>query len=106
MCEGVGALHRLQCGPRLDERVVVPALSGKDEQAPVQLPRRSAVIQESAGTATTVTSCPTAGRGGRPAVLQQLAALGFVPCEDLQAEGYGAYRNLLNQAATSEGAKR
>jgi peptide methionine sulfoxide reductase MsrB len=34
------------------------------------------------------------------------AALRFVACEDLLAEGYGAYRELLNQAATTEGAKR
>ena len=35
-----------------------------------------------------------------------LAALRFVPSEDLQAAVYGACRNLLNQAATIEGAKR
>jgi len=34
------------------------------------------------------------------------AALLFVPYEDLQAEVDGACRNLRNQAATSEGAKR
>ena len=34
------------------------------------------------------------------------AALRFVPYEDLQAEVYGACRNLRHQAATSEGAKR
>ena len=34
------------------------------------------------------------------------AALRFVPSEDLQAEGDGAHRNLCDQAATSEGAKR
>ena len=34
------------------------------------------------------------------------AALRFVPYEDLEAEGYGVYRQLLNQAATTKGAKR
>jgi hypothetical protein len=41
--------------------------------------------EQALGAATTVTS------------------LRFVPYED---QGYGAYRKLLNQAATSEGAKR
>jgi hypothetical protein len=34
------------------------------------------------------------------------AALPLVPYEDLQVEVYGAYLNLHNEAATSEGAKR
>jgi hypothetical protein len=34
------------------------------------------------------------------------AALRLVSSGDLQAEVYGACRNLRNQAATSEGAKR
>ena len=33
------------------------------------------------------------------------AALRLVPCEDLQAEGDGACRELLSQAETIEGAK-
>ena len=33
-------------------------------------------------------------------------ALRFVPHEDLQTEGYGAYWNLLNQGTTTKGAKR
>ena len=43
--------------------------------------------------------------GGRRYCINS-AALRFLPYEDLQAEGYGAYRKLLNQAATTEGAKR
>jgi hypothetical protein len=43
--------------------------------------------------------------GGRRCCISS-AALRCVPYEDLQAEGYGAYRKLLNQAATTEGAKR
>ena len=80
----------------------------KDEQALVQLPRRGARSPRRAlGTATTVTSqrmAPLEESG--PAILHQLGRVGFVACEDLQAEGYGAYRNLCDQAATSEGAKR
>lgn len=34
------------------------------------------------------------------------ATLRFVPHEDLQALGYGAYRKLLNQAVKTEGAKQ
>jgi hypothetical protein len=52
---------------------------------------RRAVTQESAGDS-------------HPAV--NSVALRFVPSEDLQVKGYGAYRKLLNQAATTEGAKR
>jgi hypothetical protein len=34
------------------------------------------------------------------------AALRFVPDEDLQASGYEAYRKLLNQATTTNGANQ
>ena len=78
--------------PRLGDGVVVSARYRKDEQALVQLTRRSGRSPGSAlGIATTVSNS---------------AALPFVPYEDLQAEVYGACRNLRNQAATSEGAKR
>jgi hypothetical protein len=91
----------------LGEGVVVSARHRKDERALVQLTRRSARSPSRAlGTATTVTSWPTARSRRGPAYGINLAALRFVPCEDLQAEGYGAYRNLLNQAATTKGAKR
>ena len=64
----------------------------RDEQVLVQLTRRSARSPRRAlGIGTTVINS---------------AALRFVPYEDLQAEGYEAYRNLCDQAATSEGAKR
>jgi hypothetical protein len=43
--------------------------------------------------------------GWRPAILHQLGRA-FMTYEDLQAEGYGAFRRLLNQDATIEGAKR
>ena len=78
--------------PRLGDEVVVSARSGKDEQALVQLTRRSARSPRKAlGIATMVISS---------------AALRLVSSDDLQAEVYGACRNLRNQAATSEGAKR
>jgi hypothetical protein len=71
----------------------------------VQLTRR-AVLQEGAGTATTVTSWPTArSRRGRR-YRSNSAALRFMPDEDLQAEAYGAYWKVLNQATTTQGAKR
>jgi hypothetical protein len=79
-----------------------------DEQGLVQLRRRSARSPRRVlGTATTVTSCPTtvsrreAGDTGINS-----AALRFVPYEDRQAEGYGVYRQLLNQARETKGAKR
>jgi hypothetical protein len=71
---------------------VVSARYRKDEQALVQLTRRSPRSPRSApGLATMVMNS---------------AALPFVLYEDLQAEVLGACRNLRNQAATSEGAKR
>jgi hypothetical protein len=70
----------------------VSARSRKDEQALVQLTRRSAPSPRSAlGTATTVINS---------------AALRVVPSESLHAEGYGVCRNLRNQAAAKKGAKR
>ena len=42
------------------------------------------------------------GRAGAGAV----AAARFVPYENLQTKGYGAHRNVLNQAATMKGTKR
>jgi hypothetical protein len=78
--------------PRSGDGVVVSARYRKDEQALVRLTRRSGRSPRSAlGTVTTVITS---------------AALPFVPDDDLQAAVYGAYRNLRNQAATSEGAKR
>ena len=76
----------------MGDGVVVSARYGKDEQALVQLTRRGARSPRSAL--------------GRAATVGNSAALRFVPYEDLEAEGYGACRNLRNQAATSEGAKR
>ena len=35
-----------------------------------------------------------------------VAAARFVPYENLQTKGYGAHRNVLNQAATMKGTKR
>jgi hypothetical protein len=70
----------------------VSARYRKDEQALGQLTRRSARSPRSAlEIITTVINS---------------AALPFVLYEDLQAEVLGACRNLRNQAATSEGAKR
>ena len=43
--------------------------------------------------------------GGRRYCINS-AALRSVRYEELQAQGYGAYRELRNQAATTEGAKR
>jgi hypothetical protein len=63
--------------------------------------------EQALGTATTVTSWPMARSrsAGRRYCINR-AALRFVACEDLQAEGYLPYRKLRNQAATIEGAKR
>jgi hypothetical protein len=71
-------------------------LDRKDEQALVQLTRRSArsprrALRRALEIVTTVINS---------------GALRFVPHEDLQTEGYGAYRNLRNQATTTKGAKR
>jgi hypothetical protein len=38
--------------------------------------------------------------------LRQLGRAALRAHEDLQAEGYGAYRKLHNQATTTEGAKQ
>ena len=47
----------------------------------------------------------TRGLGGGRRCCINSAALRLVPCEDLQAEGDGACRELLSQAETIEGAK-
>jgi peptide methionine sulfoxide reductase MsrB len=70
--------------------------------------RRTARSPSSAlGTATTgqVLAGGPVGEGGRRYGISS-AALRLVPHDDLPAEGDGAYRNLLNQPATTEGAKR
>jgi peptide methionine sulfoxide reductase MsrB len=72
----------------------------------VQLTRRSARSPRSAGDSHHGhVLADGVEEGGRRYCISS-PALRFVPSENLQAEGYGAYRNLLNQAATIEGAKR
>jgi peptide methionine sulfoxide reductase msrA/msrB len=85
----------------------VSARYHKDEQALVQLTRRSARSPRSAGDSHHghVLADGPVEEGGRRSCISS-PALHFVPSENLQAEGYGADRNLLNQAATTEGAKR
>jgi hypothetical protein len=109
MRQGVEVLYRLQCRPEgLGEAVVVSTRYRNDEQALVQLTRRSTRSSRRAlGTATTVRSWPTARsrRGGRRSGINA-AALRVVRDQDLQAKGYGAYGNSSTKPRRRRGTKR